>query len=34
MKRSIFGIYQYNEIVGAVVLACVAIFVVVLINAR
>jgi phospholipid/cholesterol/gamma-HCH transport system substrate-binding protein len=33
MKRSIFGIYQYNEIVGAVVLACVAIFVVVLVNA-
>jgi phospholipid/cholesterol/gamma-HCH transport system substrate-binding protein len=33
MKRSIFGIYQYNEIVGAVVLGCVAIFVGALINA-
>jgi phospholipid/cholesterol/gamma-HCH transport system substrate-binding protein len=33
MKRSIFGIYQYNEIVGAVVLGCVAVFVAVLINA-
>lgn len=33
MKRSIFGIYQFNEVVGAVVLACVAIFVAVLINA-
>lgn len=33
MKRSIFGIYQYNEIVGAVVLACVAIFAGALINA-
>jgi len=33
MKRSIFGVYQYNEIVGAVVLACVAIFVAALVNA-
>jgi phospholipid/cholesterol/gamma-HCH transport system substrate-binding protein len=33
MKRSIFGVYQYNEIVGAVVLACVGIFVAALINA-
>jgi phospholipid/cholesterol/gamma-HCH transport system substrate-binding protein len=33
MKRSIFGIHQYNEIVGAVVLACVALFVAALINA-
>jgi phospholipid/cholesterol/gamma-HCH transport system substrate-binding protein len=33
MKRSIFGIYQFNEIVGAVVLACVAIFVAALVNA-
>jgi phospholipid/cholesterol/gamma-HCH transport system substrate-binding protein len=33
MKRSSFGIYQYNEIVGAVVLACVAIFVAALVNA-
>ena len=33
MKRSIFGIYQYNEIVGAAVLGCVAIFVSALISA-
>jgi len=33
MKRSIFGVYQLDEIVGAVVLACVAAFVAVLINA-
>jgi phospholipid/cholesterol/gamma-HCH transport system substrate-binding protein len=33
MKRSIFGIYQYNEIVGAVVLACVAVFAAALVNA-
>jgi len=33
MKRSIFGIYQFNEIVGAVVLACVALFVAALVNA-
>ncbi len=33
MKRSIFGVYQLDEIVGAVVLACVAVFIAVLINA-
>jgi len=33
MKRSIFGVYQYNEIVGAVVLVCVALFVAALVNA-
>ena len=33
MKRSIFGVYQFDEIVGAVVLACVAVFIAVLINA-
>jgi phospholipid/cholesterol/gamma-HCH transport system substrate-binding protein len=33
MKRSIFGIYQFNEVVGAVVLACVALFVGALVNA-
>jgi phospholipid/cholesterol/gamma-HCH transport system substrate-binding protein len=33
MKRSIFGIYQFNEVVGAVVLACVALFVAALVNA-
>jgi phospholipid/cholesterol/gamma-HCH transport system substrate-binding protein len=33
MKRSIFGVYQFDEIVGAVVLACVGVFVAVLINA-
>lgn len=33
MKRSIFGIHQFDEIVGAVVLACVGAFVAVLINA-
>jgi phospholipid/cholesterol/gamma-HCH transport system substrate-binding protein len=33
MKRSIFGIYQFDEIVGAVVLACLAVFIGVLINA-
>ena len=33
MKRSIFGVYQLDEIVGAVVLACVGAFVAVLINA-
>ncbi len=32
MKRSIFGLYQYNELVGAVVLACLAIFIAALIN--
>jgi phospholipid/cholesterol/gamma-HCH transport system substrate-binding protein len=33
MKRSIFGIYQFNEVVGAVVLACVALFIAALVNA-
>jgi phospholipid/cholesterol/gamma-HCH transport system substrate-binding protein len=33
MKRSIFGVYQFDELVGAVVLACVGVFVAVLINA-
>jgi phospholipid/cholesterol/gamma-HCH transport system substrate-binding protein len=33
MKRSIFGIYQLNEVVGAVVLACIGVFIAVLINA-
>ena len=33
MKRSIFGVYQLNEIVGAVVLACIGMFIAVLINA-
>jgi phospholipid/cholesterol/gamma-HCH transport system substrate-binding protein len=33
MKRSIFGIYQLNELVGAVVLACIGVFIAVLINA-
>lgn len=33
MKRSIFGVYQFDEIVGAVVLACIGVFVAVLINA-
>jgi phospholipid/cholesterol/gamma-HCH transport system substrate-binding protein len=33
MKRSIFGIYQFNEAVGAVVLVCIALFVGALINA-
>jgi phospholipid/cholesterol/gamma-HCH transport system substrate-binding protein len=33
MKRSIFGIYQFNEIVGVIVLACFGIFVATLINA-
>ena len=33
MKRSIFGVYQLNEIVGAVVLACIGVFIAVLINA-
>jgi phospholipid/cholesterol/gamma-HCH transport system substrate-binding protein len=33
MKRSIFGVYQFDEVVGAVVLACVGVFVAVLINA-
>src|SRR5690349_14867059 len=33
MKRSIFGVYQLDEAVGAVVLACIGLFVAVLINA-
>jgi phospholipid/cholesterol/gamma-HCH transport system substrate-binding protein len=33
MKRSIFGVHQFDEIVGAVVLACVALFVAALVNA-
>jgi phospholipid/cholesterol/gamma-HCH transport system substrate-binding protein len=33
MKRSIFGVHQFDEIVGAVVLACLAVFIGVLINA-
>ena len=33
MKRSIFGIYQLDELVGAVVLACIGVFIAVLINA-
>jgi phospholipid/cholesterol/gamma-HCH transport system substrate-binding protein len=33
MKRSIFGVHQYDELVGAVVLACIAAFIAVLINA-
>ena len=33
MKRSIFGVYQLDEIVGAVVLASIGVFIAVLINA-
>jgi len=33
MRRSIFGVFQFQEIVGAVVLACIGVFIVVLINA-
>jgi phospholipid/cholesterol/gamma-HCH transport system substrate-binding protein len=33
MKRSIFGVYQLDEAVGAIVLACVGVFIAVLINA-
>lgn len=33
MKRSIFGVFQFDEVVGAVVLACIGVFVAVLINA-
>jgi len=33
MKRSIFGVYQFDEVVGAVVLVCVALFVAALVNA-
>ena len=33
MKRSIFGVFQFDEIVGAVVLACIGVFIGVLINA-
>ncbi len=33
MKRSIFGVYQFDEVVGAVVLACIGVFVGILVNA-
>jgi phospholipid/cholesterol/gamma-HCH transport system substrate-binding protein len=33
MKRSIFGVYQLDEAVGAIVLACIGVFIAVLINA-
>ena len=33
VKRSVFGVYQFNELVGAIVLACVGIFIAVLVNA-
>jgi phospholipid/cholesterol/gamma-HCH transport system substrate-binding protein len=33
MKRSLFGLHQFDEIVGAVVLACIGVFIAVLINA-
>lgn len=33
MKRSIFGVFQFDELVGAVVLACLGVFIGVLINA-
>lgn len=33
MKRSVFGVYQFDEIVGALVLTCIGVFVAVLINA-
>ncbi len=33
MKRSIFGVYQLNEVVGAIVIASIGIFVAVLVNA-
>ncbi|MGD9878665.1 MAG: MlaD family protein [Reyranella sp.] len=33
MKRSIFGVFQFDELVGAVVLACIGVFIGVLINA-
>lgn len=33
MKRSIFGVYQFDEIVGAMVLVCIGVFITVLINA-
>jgi phospholipid/cholesterol/gamma-HCH transport system substrate-binding protein len=33
MKRSVFGLHQLDEIVGAVVLACIGVFIAVLINA-
>ena len=32
MKHSIFGVHQYNEIVGAVVIACVVLFLATFIN--
>jgi phospholipid/cholesterol/gamma-HCH transport system substrate-binding protein len=33
VKRSVFGVYQFDEVVGAVVLVCVALFAVALANA-
>ena len=33
MKRSIFGVFQADEIAGAVVLACIGVFIVALVNA-
>jgi phospholipid/cholesterol/gamma-HCH transport system substrate-binding protein len=33
MKRSIFGVYQLDEVVGAIVIACIGVFIAVLINA-
>jgi phospholipid/cholesterol/gamma-HCH transport system substrate-binding protein len=33
MKRSIFGVFQLDEAVGAIVLACIGVFIAVLINA-
>ncbi|MFO1161978.1 MAG: MlaD family protein [Reyranellaceae bacterium] len=33
MKRSIFGVFQFDELVGAVVLACIGVFIAALINA-
>jgi phospholipid/cholesterol/gamma-HCH transport system substrate-binding protein len=33
MKRSIFGLFQYGEFVGAVVLGCVVVFIAALVNA-
>ena len=32
MKRSMYGVYQFDEVVGAIVLACIGIFVAVLVN--
>ena len=33
MKRSMFGVYQFDELVGAVVFICIGVFIAVLINA-